>query len=241
MALSYNSRYDSDPSGYDRLRSCWLNERRADYLSKQLTSYRLAAGSLVVEIGSGTGWLLNHLGESFPYVRFLGLDPIPAYVEFARKRAPANVEYVMSTVEEAGRYITESPQLVLSNDVLHHLNSYEAAARTFALLGASGCRWLVIEPNSTNPYTWFRQWIGPGERNFHPGPFRQAAAENGWTVLHKGYMFLIPPFVKRPCAWMRALEQRFEHVPMLAGGVSMELQLDEVPSPKSTAPGPPKV
>ena len=34
--MSYNSVYDGDPAGYDRLRSGWLNRRRADFIAGRL-------------------------------------------------------------------------------------------------------------------------------------------------------------------------------------------------------------
>src|SRR5208283_6198276 len=79
-----NSVHDNDPAGYDRLRSGWLNQRRADFIIKRLRGYGLPGGSLVVEIGSGAGGLLNRLGRDFPEVRFVGIEPLAGYVDFAR-------------------------------------------------------------------------------------------------------------------------------------------------------------
>jgi hypothetical protein len=218
-----NSVYDNDAAGYARLRSCWLNRRRAEFLAARILDYALPAASLVVEVGSGAGGLLNGLGGRFPEYRFLGIEPLPNYVEFARAAAPGNVSYVMVSAEDAASCLPDEPRLVLSNDVLHHLPSYSVAARALARRAGAGCRWLAIEPNPWNPYTFLRQAAGYGERNFHPGAFAQAAEREGWRLRSREYLFLIPPFVKAPPEWMKAVERRFEKVPVAAGGVCLEL------------------
>ena len=231
MSSSYNSVYDGDTAGYARLRSCWLNRRREEFIAARIVEYALPAGSLAVEIGSGTGGLLNRLGRRFPDLRFLGIEPLAGYVDFARTGAPSNVSYVTATAEDAGPLLPGPPRLVLSNDVLHHLPSYSTAARGLARHAAAGCLWLALEPNQWNPYTFLRQSAGYGERNFHPRAFAQAAGREGWRLGSREYLFLIPPFVKQAPAWMKAMERRFERVPMLAGGVCLEFSLALPSSP----------
>lgn len=220
-----NSVYDNDAAGYDRLRCGWIERRRAEFIAGRLTGYGLPAGALVVEIGSGAGGLLNGLGRRFADLRFLGIEPLANYVDFARAAAPSNVSYVVATAEDAARALPEGPRLALSNDVLHHLPSYAAAARGLAQRAAAGCRWLAMEPNHWNLYTFLKQSTGYGERNFHPGAFAQAAGREGWRLDRREYLFLIPPFVKQPPAWMKAMERRLERVPILAGGVCLEFSL----------------
>ena len=220
-----NSVYDNDAAGYDRLRSCWLNRRREEFIGGRIREYELAPGSLVVEIGSGAGGLLNRLGRRFPEHRFLGIEPLENYADFARGGAPANVSYICAGAEDAAARLPGEAHLVLSNDVLHHLPSYSTAARALAGRAAEGCRWLAIEPNRRNPYTFLRQAAGYGERNFRPGAFAQAAERDGWRLRSRVYLFLIPPFVKEAPEWMKAMERRFEKVPFLAGGVCLELAL----------------
>jgi ubiquinone/menaquinone biosynthesis C-methylase UbiE len=49
---------------------------RADYLS----TIDLSAGSLVVEVGCGTGAVARTLAETFPTCRVLGIDPSPFFI-----------------------------------------------------------------------------------------------------------------------------------------------------------------
>jgi hypothetical protein len=223
--------YDNDPAGYDRLRSGWLNQRREDFIIKRLRGYGLPGGSLVVEIGSGAGGLLNRLGRSFPGIRFVGIEPLAGYVDFARAGAPRNVAYAMGAAEDAEALLPGPPRVVVSNDALHHLRCYAASARAMARRAAAGCLWLALEPNHWNPYTFLKQCAGYGERNFHPRAFAQAVGREGWGLRSKEYLFLIPPFVKQAPAWTKAMERRLERVPFLAGGVCLELALALPSSP----------
>jgi SAM-dependent methyltransferase len=219
-----NSTYDDNPERYDRLRDCWLNRRHEEFIAARLNCYQRPADSLVLEIGSGTGWLLNRLGARFPALRFAGVEPIAGYVEYAQKNAAPNVRYLASTLEQADA-LAESPRAVLSNDVLHHVPSYEEALRAAARLAAPACRWLAIEPNCKNLYTFVKQATGYGEQNFWPGRFRRMAAREGWRLDGKGHLFLVPPSVDQPPQWMQAIERFGERVPFLAGGVYLEFTL----------------
>jgi SAM-dependent methyltransferase len=219
----FNSTFDGDAQGYDELRACWLNERREQFIAARLESYALPERALIVEIGSGTGWLLNRLGGRFPRLRFIGIEPIGGYVEYARRAAPANVVYQQSTIEDALSFASV-PRVVLSNDVLHHVPSYEGALHAVARFTAPACRWLAIEPNCRNLYTFVKQATGYGEQNFWPGRFRKLALREGWTLRLKGHLFLVPPAVKQAPSWMQSLERQFERIPALAGGVYLEFE-----------------
>ncbi|HEY1341413.1 MAG TPA: class I SAM-dependent methyltransferase [Bryobacteraceae bacterium] len=228
----YNSTYDGDARGYDLLRDCWLNQRRERFIAAWLAGCALPDGALVVEIGSGTGRLLNGLGVRFPHLRFAGIEPIPGYVEYARRQAPPNIAYQQAPLDDVQSF-AGSPRAILSNDVLHHLPSYEGALHAVAGFASEDCRWLAIEPNCKNLYTFVKQAIGYGERNFWPRRFRHAAEGEGWTLRSKGHLFLIPPSFREAAHWMQALEHRLEAVPFLAGGVYLELEKAAAVGPRS--------
>ena len=218
-----NSRYDDDPSGYDTLRDCWLNRRRRDFIAVVLMD--ATGGQKVLEVGSGTGALLQDLGGAFPGHVFHGLEPLPGYVAFSRERVTAtNVRFFEGTAERANQVLTDRYTRLLSNDVLHHLESEEQALKALSDVAAPGARWLAIEPNCWNPYAWLGQTLKPGERNFRPRQFCRLAQARGWSVRNKGTVFLIPPFIRRAPGWMEALERLFERVPVLGGGVWLELE-----------------
>jgi hypothetical protein len=62
-----------------------------------------------------------------------------------------------------------------------------------------------------------------GERNFWPGDFLAGAKSAGWATRRRSFLFLIPPFVKKPPRLLVDLEKALEHYPLLAGGVALTL------------------
>jgi len=221
-AHRYNSVYDADPARYDALRSCWLNQRRGSFIETWLGQQ--PAGP-VLEVGSGTGILLNRLAAAVPEREFTGLDPLDSYVRFAAERSGTrNATFVTGVAEEAQHCLGRNDfGVVLSNDVLHHCSDLLRVAGQVADVCLPNAQWLLIEPNWLNPYSLSRQLLLPGERVFRPGPFLAAAGRAGWRLRGKGHLFLVPPFVLHPPEWAKRMERRLERVPLLGGGVWMHL------------------
>jgi SAM-dependent methyltransferase len=217
-----NSTFDADPQRYDALRACWLNERRFVFIKEWLAAQ--PEGD-VLEIGSGTGALLRRLSVEFPDRRFVGIDPLPNYVVYSRSQTcNENVEYVCGKAEDAASLLAGRRfAIFLSNDVLHHCEDLGAVASSTASLRADGARWLAIEPNWMNPYSFLRQSLRPGERVFWPASFGRAARNSGWNTRNRGHLFLIPPMVKTPHRILVRAESLLENVFVLAGGLWLEL------------------
>ncbi len=201
-----------------------MNERRLDFISEWIGAEVFNPGASVLEIGAGTGYLISELAGRFPGLRFWGLEPIADYVAFAQSRCSApNVRFVRDVAERVDLALPIPFDVVLSNDVLHHVDRLDVVAKALARVASPACRWLAIEPNPYNPYTFIRQGLRDGEQNFRPGEFRRVALEAGWRVQKENFLFVIPPFVKRTPLWARTLERRIEWVPFLAGGICTEL------------------
>ena len=229
--MGLNATFDDDPEGYERLRRCWLNTRREMFISWWLRQLRLADGASVMEIGSGTGWLLRNLSREFPSFRFVGLEPIGEYVDFATARnSSSNLRFVRGTAKEARQCVRGSFEAFLSNDVLHHVESIEGTVRSVSAIAAPGCRWLAIEPNPLNPYVFCNQAFKTGERNFAPRTFLRTCGTHRWKPLDRRYLFAIPPFVKEAPQWMKSWERRMEGYALIGGGICLDLSF-----PKGTA------
>ncbi len=219
-----NSHWDGRPEEYARERDCWLNRRRELYVEGFLS--RLPRGASVLEIGSGTGGLLIGLARRRPDLSFLGIEPQRVYVVFAREEAAragvTNVRFESGTMEELGTAAGGfRPDCVLTNDVLHHVNDWDRGVLAVGAVAQAQCWWLAIEPNSWNPYVLLGQTFKAGERNFRPGAFARLAASRGWKRESSRYLFLIPPFVKRPHPALLKLEAALEGIPAIAGGVAL--------------------
>lgn len=225
--MSKNASYDNMPELYDELRHCHLNLRRLALISEYLRSGEagLAAGDQVLEIGSGTGWMLRELAPEFPELQFVGTDPLENYVDYANgEKHSTNLKFVCSDAERLAERDLGNMALVLSIDMLHHVESMEATAQAVAAVSRDGAQWLAMEPNRLNPYSFLKHAITAGEKNFSPSEFECAARKSGWELQESKTRFAIPPFVREAPGWARRIEPDVEKIAVLAGGVELHLR-----------------
>jgi SAM-dependent methyltransferase len=79
---------------------------------------RAGTGSRILDIGCGTGAILEYL----PEVEYWGFDLSPAYIETARKRYGARGTFSCRDVSQARLSDLPRVDLVLALGVLHHLD-----------------------------------------------------------------------------------------------------------------------
>ena len=222
-----NASHDDDAEGYDaQRRGSWMSSRRLAYALEHLDR---EAPSLVLEVGSGTGALLLDVAAARPSLRFVGVEPLPNYVEYANARAlelgVANVTFCEGTGESLPVEVTgQSFDMVLSTDTLHHVVDLAAVTRNVHAVTRPGGAWLAMEPNRLNPYMLAYHLMTAGERNFSPQRFLRGARAAGWSKDGFDRLFLIPSAVASPSPWMQRAERRLERVPVLAGGVAVLLR-----------------
>jgi len=201
-----------------------MSRRRLEILTDLLRASR----GPVVELGCGTGTLLRRLGERFPDRRFLGVEPLANYVDFARARAAAeglrNVGFAVGTGEQlapvAGR---ASAGVVISVDALHHVSDVDRTIAQVAEVAEPGAHWLAMEPDRLHPYVLAYHVLTPGERTFPVRDFLRRATGAGWRLGGRRRYFLYPSGVQRVPGWAAALERRAEGVPLLSGAVLLDL------------------
>ncbi len=216
------------PEEYDeQRRRCWLNERRTAYIEDAVSA--LGGERHVLELGSGTGWLLLALSARFPAWRFTGVDPLESYIAYAEESArrahvSERVSYVQGSAEALAELVHDPADVMLSNDVLHHVDDLAAVARAAYEVAAPGARWLAIEPNAANPYVWLAHKLRSGEATFPSAEFVRIAERSGWRLLRRQPLFLIPSAVMSPPEWAKAAERCMEHRRLLAGGIAIELE-----------------
>jgi SAM-dependent methyltransferase len=106
---------------YDTYQS-WAGADRVyrHYVSQHVRS---RPGDLIVDIGCGTGTILDYLPES----RYLGLDANPAYIGTATALHGSRGEFrVLNVVDATLPDIEGQADIVIMCGVLHHLNDDEA-------------------------------------------------------------------------------------------------------------------
>ena len=221
-----NSTWTGQAEAYDAVRQCWLNDRRSNYIADHLRT--LKASRRVAELGCGTGWLVLRLAPAFPEIQWVGIDPDGSYIRYAADSAARQgvrtARFVEGCGEQLKTCLAEPVDVILSNDVLHHLSSEEDTVAAVAESLAEGGHWLAIEPNCFNPYVAFRQATRPGERNFRPGRFQKLAEASGFELVKREYLFLLPPFVRHPPPWLQVLEAKWEGGALTSGGVALLLR-----------------
>ena len=223
----WNAGWDDRPAEYAATRDCWLTRRRTLFLKEALAG--CPPGARVLELGSGVGELLIALAAARPDLALVGTEPQASYVDWARgaaaKSGATNVAFEQAKAEDVGtRFSDARPfDVVLSNDMLHHVPRQDAVIEAAARVTKPGARWLLIEPNWINPYVLIGCAVKRGERNFWPRPFLEAALERGFRLERREYLFLIPPFVRRAPELLVKIERVFERYPLIAGGVALTL------------------
>jgi ubiquinone/menaquinone biosynthesis C-methylase UbiE len=220
-----NAGFDDDPERYDRLRAGGhMARRRAEYFTQVVGD---CPGD-VLELGCGTGTLLRRLAAAHPDRRFLGVDPIPGYVDYARRLAEeeglANVRFVAGAGEELEALVPpRSFGLVVSVDTLHHVTDMDRVTAAVHRVTAPDGRWRVMEPNRWHPYVWLYHVLTRGERTFPVGSFLRRARRAGWTPAGRSTMFAVPSGVPALPAALARAERWLERVPPLAGAVVLDL------------------
>jgi ubiquinone/menaquinone biosynthesis C-methylase UbiE len=220
-----NSSFDDAPDAYDELRAAGhMSRRRADLVAELL---RRSPGT-VVELGSGTGTLLRELAGRFPDRRFVGVEPLPNYVTFAREQASAaglgNVAFEEGTGEALGSVVPAgSADVALSIDALHHVRDLDQVLAQLAEVAAPGAHWYAMEPDRLHPYVWAMHVLTEGERTFPSRDFLKRAARAGWRLESRRRLFIYPSGVRRVPPWAERVEQRLEGVPGISGALLMDL------------------
>jgi 2-polyprenyl-3-methyl-5-hydroxy-6-metoxy-1,4-benzoquinol methylase len=182
----------------------------------------------VLELGCGTGALLRRLAAQFPERTFLGVEPLKNYVEFARQRAAdaglTNVRFEVGRGEELAAVAgSASAGVVISVDVLHHVQDMGQVARETLTVTAKGGHWAAQEPNAAHPYVWLFHKLKAGERTFPVHRFLDVARGAGWQPVGRQNMYLYPSGVANVPPWADRLELRAERLRPIAGAVVLDL------------------
>jgi O-antigen/teichoic acid export membrane protein/ubiquinone/menaquinone biosynthesis C-methylase UbiE len=137
-----------------------------DHLDEQLGHFQLEPLNLseragkahsILEVGCGSGVLLEHLKLQFPNTKMSGVDLSPIGVEMARQRLRAKnleIEFRVADVETTKPFPDNSFDLVVCNEVLEHLTNPEVVIRHIGQMMAPGGILLLVFPNHSVRASW---------------------------------------------------------------------------------------
>lgn len=101
-----------------------VQQRVLQQLMQQIGQYQLEADATILDVGCGTGRLLELLGQRVPSAALTGLDLAPNMLQQAAERLPSTVRLVQGDAEQLP-FADNSFQLVLSSSTFQWLDNLQ--------------------------------------------------------------------------------------------------------------------
>ena len=219
--------FSDEPLVEARVQTGWLFERRVQRILEFLSAAE--PDDLVLEIGCGTGAVLERLAQARPDLRLCGIEPVDSYAAFARERLggtdPERVQVLSGYMHDMPGSDVKGVDWVISNNMLHHATDVDAILEALALVCGESAKWLSIEPNAQNPWVYVRHFTQSGDRLFSKQEFLEKATDAGWSLRAAGHLFLYPPSFRQVGPIAARLERLLERNPVLSGGIVLEIAL----------------
>lgn len=140
------------------------SERARKWLAQNF--WKCRSGEKIVDIGCGTGEVLNFLPND---VKYVGFDISEKYIKLAQERYDERAQFLVGTAHEFLNN-NESPlemaDLVLCNGILHHLDdevALEALTLAKNIMSPTG-RFVCIEPTFLVHQSRLSKWITSKDR-----------------------------------------------------------------------------
>jgi 2-polyprenyl-3-methyl-5-hydroxy-6-metoxy-1,4-benzoquinol methylase len=175
---------DGDAGSYDRAREFTL-KKYMEIISDNLTA---SMGSLVLDIGCGTGKIAKMLGSMGYSV--IGIDSSRDMISFASRHSPGRwLAFVLGDAQ-ALPFKDGAFGGAVSTDVIHHVDPAAFSCETSRVMKDSS-ELISIEPNVSNPRIFLYQKLAPGERIIGTKTLRKVI-ENDFHVEKTGKAMIIP-------------------------------------------------
>ena len=160
----------------------------------------------VLEVGCGTGILIDRLAGRFKGAEFLGIDINKEFIQFAKKNyGGKRKKFMMGDIQSVGKKF----DAIVTVDVLHHLDCpLEEFAEDVIKRLRKGGHWIVFDHNAMNPYILIWQILAE-RRVFNFIRFERAVSKN-FDIREFRKLVLIPSFIKRPSKTLLVLENKLE-------------------------------
>ena len=169
---------------------------------ESLTPDLQKAGSVFLDAGCSTGWLLDDVGRAFPNARAVGADPFRSGLRKARARMPG-IRVVQFDLCRAP-FKDKSFDAIASLNVLEHIEEDILAFREIRrMLRPDGSAFLMV-PAGRHLYNYFDE-VDHHVRRYEKNEFRDKILAAGFSIRKLNFMgiFLYPAFyiVKKYGRW----------------------------------------
>ena len=108
---------------YDLFQSVIGGKRARKYVVHNYINNKLKNGSNVLDIGCGTGYVLDYFGTE---VNYIGYDLDETYIEYANKKYQGKGKFYCQRVKEMNLAEKDKFDFVMAMGLLHHLNDQES-------------------------------------------------------------------------------------------------------------------
>lgn len=188
---------------YDDIRSHHNLNRRFEVVNDFLSRI---APKTVLEVGCGTGVLMNKLSVAFKGTKFFGIDIDKEFIQFAKKTyGGKGKEFQVDDI----RNIEKKFDVIITIDVLHHLDySIEEFAENVVKRLNKGGHWIVFDHNALNPYILLWQILAE-RRLFNFIKFEKTVSKD-FDIQDFRKLVIIPSFIKNPSKSLMTLETKLE-------------------------------
>jgi ubiquinone/menaquinone biosynthesis C-methylase UbiE len=109
----------------------------------------------ILDIGSGTGWLLREIAKSYKQVRGIGIDISENMIDTAKKTAKkeeiSNLEFIHHDWEEMdlSELFQKNIKTVICANTFHYFNDPDGAVKRMYQILCKGGKILLLERNKT--------------------------------------------------------------------------------------------
>ncbi|GBE17357.1 hypothetical protein BMS3Abin15_01199 [bacterium BMS3Abin15] len=144
---------------YDLFQSFVGEKRARKWIARNI--WKCNSGENIVDIGCGTGLILNYLPDDIQYT---GFDKNENYIQFARKKFGDRGRFLVGTPSDylkSGESELNMADIVLCNGLLHHLKDKEVL-EVFKLsnrIMAHSGRLVCIEPSFLAKQSTISKWL----------------------------------------------------------------------------------
>jgi arsenite methyltransferase len=129
-------------------------DRQFAHGKKLVERLRIAPGERVLDVGTGTGLLAEHVARLVgPEGSVVGVDPLPLRIEIAQRKAGPNLSFQVGSADALGGFADQSFDVVYLNAVFHWLPEKLTPLRHFYRVLKPGGRLGITTGSREHPNT----------------------------------------------------------------------------------------